>query len=92
MFTGITFCWARHLFNTTLIGPVAFEVRELCALVIAFCWTSQLFNTTLIGPEDAIKLRSVVALINPLLLFRSDHVAKTIFSVWNKFTATSALS
>lgn len=50
MFTGITFCWVRHIFNTTLISPVAFEGRALCALVIAFCWTSQLFSTTLIGP------------------------------------------
>jgi hypothetical protein len=34
MFTGITFCWNRQLFNTTSIGPVAFEGRELCALVL----------------------------------------------------------
>jgi hypothetical protein len=34
MFTGIIFCWTRQLFNTTSIGPVAFEGRELCALVL----------------------------------------------------------
>ena len=30
MCTCITFCWTRHLSNTTLIGPVAFGGLELC--------------------------------------------------------------
>jgi hypothetical protein len=34
MFTCITFCWIRQLFNTTVIGPVAFGGRELCVLVL----------------------------------------------------------
>jgi len=34
MITGITFCWTRQLFNTTLIGPVVFGERELCVLVL----------------------------------------------------------
>ena len=34
MCTCITFCWTRQLFNTTLIGPVTFEGRELCVLVL----------------------------------------------------------
>jgi hypothetical protein len=34
MCTCITFCWTRQLFNTTLIGPVAFGGRELCVLVL----------------------------------------------------------
>ena len=34
MCTCITFCWTRQLFNTTLIGPVEFEGRELGALVL----------------------------------------------------------
>jgi hypothetical protein len=49
MCTCITFCWTRQLFNTTLIGPVAFEGRELCAPVLHSAGP-QLFNTTLIGP------------------------------------------
>ena len=34
MCTCITFCWTRYVFNTTLIGPLAFKVRELCVLVL----------------------------------------------------------
>jgi hypothetical protein len=34
MCTCITFCWTRHLFNTTLIDPVAFGGLELCVLVL----------------------------------------------------------
>jgi hypothetical protein len=34
MSTCTTFCWTRQLSNTTSIGPVAFEGRELCAVVL----------------------------------------------------------
>ena len=34
MCSCITFCWTRQLFNTTLIGPVTFEGRELCVFVL----------------------------------------------------------
>jgi hypothetical protein len=34
MCTFITFCCTRQLFNTTLIGPVTFQGRELCVLVL----------------------------------------------------------
>jgi hypothetical protein len=34
MCTCIIFCWIRQLFNTTLTGPVAFGVQELCVLVL----------------------------------------------------------
>jgi hypothetical protein len=34
MCTCITFCWTRHLSNTTLIGPVACGGLELCVLVL----------------------------------------------------------
>jgi hypothetical protein len=34
MRTCITFCWSRQLFNTALIGPVAFAGRELFVLVL----------------------------------------------------------
>ena len=30
----ITFYWTRHLFNTTLIGPMALGGRELCVLIL----------------------------------------------------------
>ena len=33
MSTCITFCWIRELFNTILIGPMAFGGRELCVTV-----------------------------------------------------------
>ena len=36
MCTCITFCWTTQLLNTTLIGPWAFEGRELCVLVLHF--------------------------------------------------------
>jgi hypothetical protein len=32
----ITFCWSRQLFNTALIGPVAFGGRDICVLVLHF--------------------------------------------------------
>ena len=50
MCTCITFCWTRHLFNTTLIDPVAFGGTGVMCTCITFCWTRHLFNTTLIGP------------------------------------------
>jgi hypothetical protein len=34
MCTCIIFCWIRQLFNTNLIGPVAFGERELCVFVL----------------------------------------------------------
>jgi hypothetical protein len=34
MCTCITFCWTRHLFNTTLIGPVACGGPELFVIVL----------------------------------------------------------
>jgi hypothetical protein len=34
MCTHLTFCWTRQLFITTLVGPVTFEGRELCVLVL----------------------------------------------------------
>jgi hypothetical protein len=34
--TCITFCWAKQLSNTTLIGPVAFGGQELCVLVLHY--------------------------------------------------------
>jgi hypothetical protein len=34
MCTCITFCWTRHLFKTTLTGPVAFGEREVCVLIL----------------------------------------------------------
>jgi len=34
MCTCITFCWTRQLFNTTLIGLVAFGRREFCVFVL----------------------------------------------------------
>jgi hypothetical protein len=49
MCTCNTFCWTRHLFRTILIGPVAIEGRQLCALVFHSAGP-QLFNTTLIVP------------------------------------------
>jgi hypothetical protein len=36
MCTCITFYLTRHLCITTLIGPLAFEGRELCVLVLHF--------------------------------------------------------
>ena len=36
MCTCITFYWTTQLLNTTLIGPWAFEGRELCVLVLHF--------------------------------------------------------
>ena len=49
MCTCITFFWTRHLFSTILIGPVAIEGRQLCALVFQSAG-QQLFNTISIGP------------------------------------------
>jgi hypothetical protein len=34
MRTCIIFCYSRQLFNTSVIGPVAFGGRELCVLVL----------------------------------------------------------
>jgi hypothetical protein len=34
MCTCITFCWTRQLFNSIVIGPDAFEERELCVIVL----------------------------------------------------------
>jgi hypothetical protein len=34
MCTFITFCCTRQLFNTTLIGPMAFGGGELCVIVL----------------------------------------------------------
>ena len=36
MCTCITFCWTTQLLHTTLIGPLEFEGRELCVLVLHF--------------------------------------------------------
>jgi len=49
MCTCITFCWTRHLFNTTLIDPVAFGERELCVLVLHSS-----------GPDSYLTLLSLV--------------------------------
>ena len=34
MCTCIIFCWIRELLSTTMIGPVAFEGRELRVLAL----------------------------------------------------------
>jgi hypothetical protein len=52
MCTCITFCWTRHVFNTTLIGPLAFKVRELCVLVLHSA-----------GPDRYLTLLSLVPLL-----------------------------
>ena len=49
MCTCNTFCWIRQLFNTTLIGAVAFKRTGDMCTCNTFCWTRQLFKTTLIG-------------------------------------------
>jgi hypothetical protein len=57
----IIFCWNRKLFNTTLIGSVAFGRWELCTCTI-FCWIRELFNTTLTSPV-AFGIRELCVLV-----------------------------
>jgi len=51
MCTCITFCWTRQLFNTILIGPVAFGEWELCVLELHSAGPDSYLTlvTTLIG-------------------------------------------